>query len=72
MRLLNVTMCGFRYQRFEVLSVFSSTILAQLGSLFILKERYRLFSLVRHSIFGRIARRAAHLSYAHRGLSMFL
>ena len=30
----------FRYERFEVLAVFASTLLAQLGALFIMKERY--------------------------------
>lgn len=29
----------FRFERFEVLAVFASTVLAQLGALFILKER---------------------------------
>lgn len=28
------------YERFEVLAVFASTMLAQLGALFIIKERY--------------------------------
>ncbi|KAG2467280.1 ZNT6 protein, partial [Polypterus senegalus] len=32
----------FRFERFEVLAVFASTVLAQLGALFILKERGRL------------------------------
>ena len=37
-KLLNT--CFSRYERFEVLAVFASTILAQLGAMFIIKERY--------------------------------
>ena len=37
---VHVYIFPFSYERFEVLGVFASTMLAQLGSLFILKERY--------------------------------
>lgn len=36
------------YERFEVLAVFASTMLAQLGALFIIKERYIYWSFITH------------------------
>jgi len=35
----------YRYERFEVLVVFASTVLAQFGALFIVKERLKLFQI---------------------------
>jgi len=42
--LIVVFVCLCRYERFEVLVVFASTILAQFGALFIVKERLNVFS----------------------------
>ena len=41
---LNNSFLLFRFERFEVLFVFASTVLAQLGAFFIMKERFVLIT----------------------------